>query len=373
MNPERVPFVDLASDHRRIAEEVNAALAPLFERAAFIGGDAVSGFEAAFAAAHDVPHCATVKSGTSALLLAMEALDAGRGTEVIVPAFTFIATASQIVMLGAKPVFVDVDPDTACMDPAAFEAAITPATKCVIPVHLYGQPAPMDAIVRIAERHNVQIVEDCAQSHLARLEGRSIGTFGDAAAFSFYPTKNLGAAGDAGAVISRRGDVVDRVRKLANHGRAGRYDHDFLGWNERLDAIQAAVLHVKLRHLCDWTEQRRAAAARYRELLAGLAPWGEPLTVPVERPGATHVYHLFVVRHPRRDDLQKALAEKGIDTGTHYPTTLPAQPAFKSLGYGEGRFPNSEAWAATCLALPMFPGITAAQQERVADAIRSLR
>jgi dTDP-4-amino-4,6-dideoxygalactose transaminase len=299
----------------------------------------------------------------------MEAMGLEPGDEVLVPAFTFIATAASVVRAGGRPVFVDVDPDTACLDPEAAATALSGRTRMMIPVHLYGHPAPVPALGELAAGHGLRMLEDCAQSHLSTLDGVPTGTFGDAAAFSFYPSKNLGAAGDAGCVLTRDAETADRVRRLANHGRTDRYFHAYLGWNERLDAIQAAVLDVKLRHLPEWIEGRRRAAARYRELLAGLAPWGEPLRLPVERPGAVHVYHVYVVRHSRRDEIAAALAERGVGTATHYPTTLPRQPAFRALGLGEGSFPVSEEWARTCLSLPMFPE---AQQVRVAEALKSL-
>ncbi len=368
----RVPFIDLAAQHHALEPELMEAVRPILANAAFVGGEPVDRFERHFAEAHGLPHAVTVKSGTAALQLGMEAMGLEAGDEVLVPAFTFIATAASVVRAGARPVFVDVDPETACLDPEAASAAVTERTRLMIPVHLYGHPAPIPALSGVAKRHDLRMLEDCAQSHFATLDGGRTGTFGDAGAFSFYPSKNLGAAGDAGCFITRDGDLADRVRRLANHGRTDRYFHGYLGWNERLDAFQAAVLDVKLRHLSDWTEGRRRAAARYRELLAGLAPWGEPLRLPVERPGAVHVYHLYVVRHSRRDEIAEALGKLGVGAATHYPTTLPEQPAFKALGMGGGSFPVSEDWARTCLSLPMFPELTEDQQARVAEALRSL-
>ncbi len=372
MTDNPVPFLDLAALHHELENELLDAVRPLLRDARFVGGDPVASFERNYAARHDVPHAVSVKSGTAALQLALEAMGLGPGDEVLVPAFTFIATAASVVRAGARPVFVDVEPETAGMDPAAARAAITPRTRAMIPVHLYGHPADMKALLPVAAEHGLRVLEDCAQSHLATLDGRLTGTMGDAGAFSFYPSKNLGAAGDAGCVITRDGELAAKVRGLANHGRTDRYHHGYLGWNERLDAIQAAVLDVKLRHLPAWTAERRAAASRYRDLLRDAAPWGEPLALPVERPGAEPVYHLYSVRHPRRDDLAAGLAARGIGTATHYPEILPAQPAFVEMGLGKGSWPASDEWARTCLSLPMFPGITAAQQERVAEAVRSL-
>ncbi len=370
----KVPFMDLAGQHRDLEPELLEAVRPLLAGAAFVGGEPVARFESAYAALHGTAHAVSVKSGTAALQLALEAMGLGAEDEVLVPAFTFIATAASVVRAGARPVFVDVDPDTACMDPAAAEAAVTPRTKAMIPVHLYGHPAPMPELAAVARRHRLKVLEDCAQSHLATLDGRTTGTFGDAGAFSFYPSKNLGAAGDAGCVITDDAGLAESVRRLANHGRTDRYFHGHLGWNERLDALQAAVLQVKLRHLAGWTEARRRAASRYRELLAGAAPWGETLVLPVEKPGAAPVYHLFVTRHPRRDDLAAALEKDGVGTATHYPTTLPQQPAFQALGLGTGgSWPVAEEWARTCLSLPLYPELTADQQERVAEAVRAVR
>jgi dTDP-4-amino-4,6-dideoxygalactose transaminase len=298
-----VPFLDLAQTHTALEKELSEAVLPLIRQAAFIGGPVVARFEEAYARAHGLPHAVGMKSGTSALQLALEAMGVGPGAEVLVPAHTFIATAAAVARAGATPVFVDVDEDTACMDPRAAALAVTPRTRAMIPVHLYGHPAPMPALLEIAAKHNLRVVEDCAQSHLASLDGKITGTMGDVGAFSFYPSKNLGAGGDAGAVVTRDGDLAETVRRLTNHGRIDRYHHGMLGWNERLDSIQAAILEVKLRHLPRWNEMRRQVAARYHKLLAGVAPWGEPLRLPVEKPGATPVYHLYVVRHTGREDL----------------------------------------------------------------------
>jgi dTDP-4-amino-4,6-dideoxygalactose transaminase len=249
---------------------------------------------------------------------------------------------------------------------------MSPLTRAILPVHLYGHPAPLEDLVALARRDGLRLLEDCAQSHGAALGERPTGTWGDAAAYSFYPTKNLGAAGDAGCVITADGELADRVRSLANHGRVDRYFHDRIGWNERLDAIQAAILFVKLAHLEAATAARRKAAARYNLLLKRLSPLGMPMQLPVEHEGARAVYHLYVVRHPRRDELARALSEAGVGTATHYPTTLPAQPAFRQLGLSEGSWPRAESWAASCLSLPLFPGINPAQQDRVVEVLASL-
>jgi dTDP-4-amino-4,6-dideoxygalactose transaminase len=372
MPPEPVPFMDLGQQHRELEPELTKAVLPLLRAAAFVGGEPVGRFEEAFARAHDMAHAVTAKSGTAALHLGLLAMGIGEGDEVLVPAYTFIATAAAVAHAGATPVFVDVDPEIACMDPEAARAAVTSRMKAMIPVHLYGHPAPIEPLCALASELGLRVLEDCAQSHFATWKGQRTGTFGDAGAFSFYPSKNLGAGGDAGCLITRDAVLAERARKLANHGRVDRYHHDPLGYNERLDAIQAAILDVKLRHLPDWTDRRRQAAARYGELLDGLAPWGEPLRLPVQRANARHVYHLYVVRHPRRNDLANALAEAGIGTATHYPTALPDQPAIRSRGLGEGSYPVAREWAETCLSLPFFPEITPSQQERVAEAIQAL-
>jgi dTDP-4-amino-4,6-dideoxygalactose transaminase len=369
---EGVPFLDLRAQQRGIAEELNAALAPLLRDAAFVGGEPVARFEQAFAEAHGVPHAVTVKSGTAALRLGLSALGIGPGDEVIVPAYTFIATATSVIHAGATPIFADVDETTACLDPQAAAALRSPRIKAMIPVHLYGHPAPMPSLLELAHERGWKVLEDCAQSHLARLNDAATGTFGDAGAFSFYPSKNLGAGGDGGCLITRSGEVADRIRSLANHGRSGRYHHTEIGWNERLDALQAAILAVKLRHLEGWNAARRRAATRYSELLAGISPWGEPLRLPRQLPGTAPVHHLYVVRHSRRDEIAAALGNEEIGTATHYTLTLPEQPAFAGRGEKTGAFPSARAWSRTCLCLPLFPEITAEQQERVAEALRRL-
>jgi dTDP-4-amino-4,6-dideoxygalactose transaminase len=345
------------------------AVLPLLRQAAFIGGDPVRDFERDFAAMHHTSCAVTTKSGTSALSLALLAMGVGPGDEVIVPAFTFIATAAAVVTIGAVPVFVDVDTETGCMVPDLVGLALSDRTRAMIPVHLYGHPAPMNALLKLAKKCELGVLEDCAQSHLAVYQERMVGTLGEAAAFSFYPTKNLGAAGDAGLVMTSDLELAARVRRLANHGRSEHYLHVEIGQNERLDAIQAAILSVKLRHLVEWTNRRRTLAARYTAALKDCAPFGEPLQLPVERPGTRHVYHLFTVRHARRDAIASALREAGIGTAIHYPLTVPAQPAF---GEQTGRWPEAERWAATCLSLPLYPGLTESQQDRVIETLKSL-
>ena len=364
-----VPFIDLAGTHRSLEAEIQDALLPLLRNAAFIGGEPVTRFEHEFAATFGMPHAVTLKSGTAALILALRAMGIGPEDEVIVPAFTFIATAAAVTALGAVPVFVDVDGATGCMYAEAVALALTPRTRAIIPVHLYGHPAPMNELLALARKCELLVLEDCAQSHLATLNGRMTGSLGDAAAFSFYPTKNLGAAGDAGAVLTHSPELAARIRRLANHGRSEHTTHVEIGENERLDAIQAAILSVKLRHLIEWTEKRRRLADRYLKELESCAPWGERLQLPVTRVAAHPVYHLFTVRHSKRDALVAALREAGIGTAIHYPRTVPGQPAF---GEQTGLWPEAERWAATCLSLPLYPELSEPQQDRVIDCLRGL-
>ena len=304
-------------------------------------------------------------SGTAALDLALRALDLSAGDEVITTPFTFIATAETIANLGARPVFVDIDPQTYNINPNGIEAAITPHTKAIMPVHLFGQPAAMDAINKIAHRHNLYVIEDAAQAHGAEYKGQRTGTLGDIACYSFYPSKNLGAYGDGGAVVTNSDDLAAKVRLLRHHGSADRYHHVILGLGERLDGLQAAILGVKLPHLDRWNEQRRQAAYRYNALFAG-----SDLITPAENPHVRHVYHCYTVRTLRRDVVTQALQAAGIGYGIHYPLALHQQPALAYLGYREGDFPVAEACARDIISLPMFPEITAEQQEAVVTTIR---
>lgn len=360
-----IPLVDLAAQYPEIRSEVDAAIARVLDSASFILGREVSEFEAAFAAFVGSAGAVGVASGTAALHLALLACDVGPDDEVITTAHTFIATAEAISHTGARPVFVDIDPATYTLDPVRVEAAITPRTKAIIPVHLYGQPADMTALVDIARRYGLRIVEDAAQAHGAEVDGRRCGSIGDLACFSFYPGKNLGAYGDAGAVTGNDPDLLARVRKLRNHGRTTKYEHDEVGFGERMDALQAAILGVKLRRLEAWTELRRAHAARYAELLQG-----SPVALPVEARGRRHVYHLYVIRSGRRDALLEHLRSAGIGAGIHYPVPLHRQPAYTSRGYRELELPETELAAREVLSLPMYPELSEEQIETVASAIR---
>ena len=317
-----IPMVDLAAQYRRIRAEVDAAMARVLETTAFIKGEDCGAFEREFAAYCGAAHAVGVANGTDALILALRAYGVGPGDEVVTVANTFIATGEAILLNGARPVFVDVDPVTFTMDPAKVEAAITPRTKVILPVHLYGHPADMEAIGAIAARHGLPVLEDAAQAHGAEIGGRRAGTLGHAACFSFYPGKNLGAYGDAGAVVSNDADFAARLRQIANHGGgANKYDNVVLGTNSRLDTLQAAVLRVKLRHLETWNTARRERVAAYDRALAGVAG----VTLPRERPGTRSAWHLYTVRSEGRGALQAALKEQGIATAVHYPRPIHLQ------------------------------------------------
>lgn len=360
----RVAFGDLAAQYPEIRAEIDAAIARVLDSTSFILGPEVAAFEASFAAFVGAGGAVGVASGTAALELALRACDIGPGDEVITSAHTFIATAEAISHTGARPVFVDIEPVSYAIDPERVEAAITDRTKAILPVHLYGLPADMTALREIADRRHVRLIEDAAQAHGAAVGGVRCGSLGDLACFSFYPGKNLGAYGDAGAVTGNDPDLLNRVRKLRDHGRTTKYEHDEIGMGERLDAIQAAILNVKLAHLERWTEQRRAHARRYDELLGASS-----VARPVEVTGRRHVYHLYVVRSDRRDELATHLRNAGIGVGVHYPIPLHRQPAYVAQGYGDTHLPETEGAAAQVLSLPMFPELRDVHLRSVADAI----
>jgi dTDP-4-amino-4,6-dideoxygalactose transaminase len=359
-----IPFVDLQAQYRSIKPEVDAAIAGVLESAQFALGPAVSAFEQAFASYCGTTHAVAVNSGTSALHLALLACGARAGDEVITVPFTFVATVAAVEYAGARPIFVDVEPDYGTMNPAALEAAITPRTRAIVPVHLYGQPADMDPILAIARRHGIPVIEDACQAHGAEYRGRRCGSMGEIGCFSFYPGKNLGAYGEGGAIVTGNDAFAARMRVLRSWGEETRYKHTYRGFNYRMDGLQGAILGVKLRHLERWTDARRAHAASYARALAGA-----PLAVPRERPGSRHVYHVYAVRLAQRDAWRAALGEAGVQTGVHYPIPVHLQPAYQDLGYARGDFPVAERLADEVLSLPMFAELTDAQIALVADAM----
>jgi dTDP-4-amino-4,6-dideoxygalactose transaminase len=360
-----IPFVDLRAQYRRIQDEVDPAVLAVMQRGDFILGGAVAEFEREFAEYCGVKYCVGVDSGYSALELIVRAYEIGPGDEVITAANTFIATTLAISNAGATPVLVDCDPETYNIDAAKIEAAITPRTRAIMPVHLYGQMADMDAIRAIARKHNLLVFEDAAQAAGARYKGRMAGSLGDAAGFSFYPGKNLGAYGDGGAVTTNDAAIAEKIRLLRNIGQKVKYYHEVKGFNNRLDTMQAAVLRVKLPHLDGWNAERRHAAATYADMLDGL-----PLVTPTTAGYAEHIFHLYVVRVSDRESLMEYLKERGIATGLHYPIPIHLQPAYAELGYGRGDFPVTEAYAETIVSLPIFPELDDDKVAYVAGAIR---
>lgn len=358
-----IPLVDLAAQHRLVADEVAVGWSQVLERTAFVNGPQVAAFEREYAEYLGARHCVGVGNGTDAIELALRAAGVGPGDECVLPANTFVATAEAVVRAGATPVLVDCERDTGLVDPDAMAAAVGPRTRAVLPVHLYGQAAAVERVRAAAP--GVVIVEDAAQSQGARRHGVSAGTLGDIAGTSFYPGKNLGAYGDAGAVLTNDDDLAENIRLLRDHGSPRRYEHAVLGFNSRLDTLQAVVLSAKLRRLDGWNDDRRKAAERYHELLAEV-PGVEP---PVVAPGNEPVWHLYPVLVEERDRVLAALHEAGIGAGIHYRTPVHLSQAFAGLGYGAGAFPNAELRAARQLSLPIFPEITPAQQERVVAAL----
>ncbi len=344
-----------------------AALGRVYDSYWYVLGDEVKNFEKAYSAFNHVPHTVGVANGLDALVLALRVLDIGPGDEVIVPSNTYIATWLAVTQVGATPVPVEPDPATSNLNPALIEAAITPRTRAIMPVHLYGQACRMTEIMAIARRHDLHVVEDNAQSQGAAFDGQITGSFGAVNGTSFYPGKNLGALGDAGAVTTTSAELDQKVRVLRNYGSQQKYYNEVVGYNSRLDELQAAVLSVKLQHLADWTRQRQQVAAWYGQHLAGIAG----LRLPTVADGATHVYHLYVVQTAQRDALQQHLAAQGIGTLIHYPVPPHRQQAYQAMGLGPGSFPIAEALAATCLSLPMWPGMTEAHVATVAAAVRS--
>jgi len=359
-----IPFIDLKAQYHAIKPEIDAAVLAVFESTQFALGSAVAAFEKQFASYCTTEYALGVNSGTSALHVALLAAGVGRGDEVITTPFTFVATVSAIDYANAKPVFVDIDPESLTIDPARIEAAITPRTKVIMPVHLHGRPADMDPILEIAKRRKLVVIEDAAQAHGAEYKGRRAGSMGDLGCFSFYPGKNLGAYGEGGAVTTNNPDFAKTVRMLRDWGSEKRYHHDLKGFNYRLEGVQGAVLGVKMKYIEGWTESRRTHAARYSQLLAG-----SPYRPSVPPAHLRHVQHVYAVRHPKRDALMAYLNSRGVSTGIHYPIPVHLQKCFAELGHGPGDFPNSERAASETLSLPMFPELSLAQQDEVVAAL----
>jgi dTDP-4-amino-4,6-dideoxygalactose transaminase len=361
----KIPFVDLSAQYAAHRSEFDAALAAVIARTAFIGGAPVAQFERDFAQAYGVRHCVACGNGTDAIYIALRMLGIGPGDEVITTAASWIATSETISQAGARPVFVDVDRHF-ILDVEQLERAITPRTRAVIPVHLYGQAAPMDRIAAICSARGLRLIEDCAQAHFAEWQGRRVGTFGDAATFSFYPGKNLGAWGDAGAIVTNDDALARRCRVFANHGALVKHQHEMEGINSRMDGLQAALLSAKLKHIDAWTAARRQVAAWYDQLLAGVGD----VELPAVRAGASHVYHLYVIKTAARDALKSFLATRDIETAIHYPTALPLLPAYAYLGMTAQSVPVAAADQRRILSLPIYPEMTREMVAYVVDAVR---
>ena len=359
-----IPFVDLKAQYQSIKGEIDSAVAGVLESGRYVLGEEVASFEREFARYCGASQAVAVNSGTSALHLALLVAEIGPGDEVITVPYTFVATVATIRYTGATPVFVEIEPLSFNMDVTKLEAAITEKTKAILPVHLYGQAADMDPVLEIGKSHGLTVIEDAAQAHGAEYKGRRVGGLGDLGCFSFYPSKNLGAYGEGGIVVTDNLEYVRALRILRDFGQEEKYTHSLKGFNYRMDGIQGAILGVKLRHLEEWTEARRTHARRYDELLADT-----PITVPVEMPSNRHVYHVYAIRTPHRDALHEALGAKGIETGLHYPIPIHMQPAHADLGYTRGDFPVSEQAALEELSLPLFPEMSESTPGQVIDAL----
>ena len=359
-----IPFVDLKAQHRAIRDELNQVIQQVMERSDFVLGEDVVRLEEEFATFCGTHYAVGVDSGLSALELSLRAFGIGPGDEVIIPAHTFVATAAAVTFAGALPILVDVDPTTYNIDVAQIEAAITPRTRAILPVHLYGLPAEMDTVLHLADEHGLVVSEDACQAHGTYYTGRRVGSLGHASAFSFYPTKNLGGCGDGGMVVTGDAQVAEQVRAMRNCGQKAKYRHELPPFNHRLDTLQAAILRVKLRYLEGWNEARRRNGALYTKLLAGSG-----VITPVEAPDSVHVYHLYVVRTPQRDALQAHLREQGVGTAIHYPIPIHLQPFYAENEFRHGQFPVTEQLCDEILSLPMFPEMTAEQVHYVSTQV----
>ncbi len=361
----KVAYLDLAAQIRGIRKDLDAALARTLDNCSFCLGPDVVQFEKDFAQFCGAKYSLGFNSGTSALHVALKLLNVGEGDEVITTPFTFVATSWAISYVGAKPVYVDIDDATFNINPALIEKAITPRTKVILPVHLYGQPFDVDGVLDICRKHKLPLIEDACQSHGAKYKGKVVGTFGEMSCFSFYPGKNLGACGEGGALVTNNTGYEKRGRALREHGSTVRYYHDEIGYNYRMEGFQGAVLGVKLKHLDAWTRGRQRVAKRYTELLAGT-----PLQLPLQPSFSESAWHLYVVRHPKRDELKKFLEDNGIGCAIHYPIPLHLQKAYAHLGYKPGDFPVSEKAASQCLSLPIYPELTDEQIDRVVEVVK---
>jgi dTDP-4-amino-4,6-dideoxygalactose transaminase len=361
----KIPFVDLKSLHDEIKGDLRDVFDRVLDSSAFVLGPEVQRFEQEFAAYCGTEHCVAVNTGTAAIHLTLAALGIGAGDEVITVPHTFIATAEAITAVGARPVFIDIDPVSFTMDPALLEAAITSKTRAIIPVDLYGQVADMDPILEVASRHGISVIEDACQAHGGEYRGRKAGAFGLAGCFSFYPGKNLGACGEGGAVTTNNADLAKQIRLWRDHGSSKRYEHIFPGFNMRMEGIQGGILSVKLKHLDRWNDQRREAAVAYDKALSDTG-----IEIPAEMDYGRHVYHLYVIQSDNRDALRQQLTEVGIESGLHYPTPLHLQQAYRFLGYEHGDFPVTERIKSRILSLPMYPGIHPEAVERVVSTLR---
>ena len=363
----KIPLVDLRAQYESIRQDLDTAYAQVMQKAVFIGGSAVAEFEKAFAAANMSSHCIGLANGTDALLVALNALGVGEGDEVITTSLSWISTADTIVRSGAKPVFADIESEGFNLDVSSLEARISSRTKAVVVVHLYGHPADMDHVVRLCKKYNLRLIEDCAQAHFARYKGATVGTMGDVATFSFYPTKNLGAYGDAGAIITNNDEIAAKCRLFTSQGAISKHQHISIGINSRLDTMQAAVLLAKLPYVEEWNRERRRVADTYNRLLSTV---GEVIT-PLQKAYAESVYHLYVIDCPRRDELSQFLAEKGITTAIHYPTPLPLQAVFQPLHYSESSIPRAATVSKRILSLPMYPELSDEMCEYIVMNIRA--
>ena len=365
MTKVKVPYLDLKAQYQSIKPEIDAAIARVLESCQFVLGPEVAAFEQDFAAYCGTTECIALNSGTSALHLALLAAGVGPGDEVVTVPFTFVASVAAVTYTGARPVLMDIDPRSFTMDPAAVQAAITPRTKAILPVHLYGQSADMDPIMEVARRHRLVVIEDAAQAHGAKYKGRPVGSIGDMGCSSFYPGKNLGAYGEGGAVTTSNAEYARTIRMLRDWGQDRKYHHQLRGFNYRMEGFQGAILRVKLRHLERWTEARRKVVNLYNELLADSG-----VETPAEMPWGRHVYHVYTLRADDRDGLQASLLAEGIQTGIHYPVPVHLQPAYADLGYGRGAFPHAEAAAEQVLSLPLYPELSAQSVAEVAGAVK---